>query len=110
MHAIASFVAVTYTIGMRQELKRLQEAALPVLKKAGVTRSSFFGSVARGEEHESSDVDILIEFPGKKTLFDLVELQQALEKSLGRKVDLVTRRSVHSPLKEIIQREEVPIL
>ena len=95
---------------MRQELKLLQEAALPVLKNAGITRSSFFGSVARGEAHYNSDVDILIEFQGKKTLFDLVELQQALEKALKRKVDLVTRRSLYSPLKEIIQRDEVPIL
>ncbi len=95
---------------MSQELKRLQEAALPILKKAGVTHSSFFGSVARGEEHADSDVDILIEFNGKKTLFDLVELQQALQEAMGRKVDLVTRRSVHAPLKDIIQKEEIPIL
>ncbi|MEK7507496.1 MAG: nucleotidyltransferase family protein [Patescibacteria group bacterium] len=94
---------------MSQELKRLQEVVVPILKNAGVNRSSFFGSVARGEERKNSDVDILIEFQGKKTLFDLVELKQALEKALERKVDLVTRRSIHPPLKEIIEKDEVSI-
>ena len=95
---------------MNQGLKQLQETAVPILKKAGITRSSFFGSVVRGDEREDSDIDILIEFSGEKTLLDLVELQQALEKALGRKVDLVTRRSVHAPLKDLIEKEEVPIL
>lgn len=95
---------------MINELEQLKNKAVPVLKKAGVNRSSFFGSVARGEERPDSDVDILIEFQGKKTLLDLVELQQALEKALDRKVDLVTRRSIYSPLKEIIEKDEVPIM
>ena len=95
---------------MNRELKKLQEIAVPILKKAGVTRSSVFGSVARGDERNDSDVDILIEFRGKKTLFDLVELQQSLESALGREVDLITRRSIHPPLKEIIEKEEVSIL
>lgn len=95
---------------MGEELKRFQKAALPILKKAGITRSSFFGSVARGEQNAKSDVDILIEFRDKKTLLDLVELQQSLEKALGRSVDLVTRRSIHPPLKAIIEKEEVQIL
>ena len=95
---------------MVQELEKLKKIALPILKKASITHSSIFGSVARGEHRSDSDIDILIEFQGKKTLFDLVELKQELEKALGRKVDLVTRRSIHKPLRELIKKEEVAIL
>jgi len=54
-----------------------------------------FGSVARGEAHNGSDVDLLIEFRPEVHLGrDFFELQEQLEALLGYKVDLLTRRSV----------------
>src|SRR3989338_823074 len=92
-------------------IDEIKQKAVPILKKAGVTRSSLFGSVARGETEEKSDVDFLIEFPDneKYTLFDLVELQENLESALGREVDVVTYRSLHHLLKDRILREQVSI-
>lgn len=95
---------------MKNDLEQMKNKILPILKQAGITRSAFFGSVARGEASESSDVDILIEFQGKKSLFDLVALQHELQDALGRDVDLVTYRSVYPKLREIIKRDEVSIM
>ena len=88
----------------------IKEKSLPELKKAGVLRSSVFGSFARGEAGPESDVDILIELPDSKTMFDLIELGEKLESALGRKVDLVTYRSIHHLLRDRILQEQVSIL
>ena len=64
----------------------IRKKAVPILKKSGVARSAVFGSVARGEAKRKSDIDFLIEFEGKKTLFDLVGLKLALEDGLKKKL------------------------
>lgn len=90
-------------------IDEIRQKAAPLLKRAGVTRSSVFGSVARGEARDDSDIDLLIEFERKMTLLDLVGLEQDLEDVLGRKVDIVTRRSIYPPLKKYIEKDEVAI-
>jgi hypothetical protein len=69
-----------------------------------------FGSVVRGKATQKSDVDILIEFKGKKSLFDLVHLKMNLEDALGKKVDLLTYNSLHPLLKKKILDEQEVIL
>lgn len=91
-------------------LDNIKQKALPLLKEAGVIRSSLFGSYVRGEENEESDIDMLIEFPKGKSLLDLVRLERKLEEVLGKKVDLVTYKSVSPLLKEYIFRDELQIL
>ena len=91
-------------------IDEIRHKAVPILKNAGITRSAVFGSVARGEAGDDSDIDILIEFERKMTLFDLVGLEQELEDALGRKVDIVTRRSIYPPLKKYIEKDEISIL
>lgn len=94
---------------MAEEIKKIQKQATPILKEAGVLRSAVFGSVARGEADEQSDVDILVDLPDDKSLFDLVDLQEKLEVALGKKVDLGTYRSIKPLLKDRILREQVQI-
>ena len=60
-----------------------------------------FGSFARGEQKKTSDIDILAEFEETPGLFALVRAEAALGKLLGRKVDLVTYKS----LKPIIAKQ-----
>ncbi|MFH1145540.1 MAG: nucleotidyltransferase family protein [bacterium] len=84
--------------------------SLPVLKKAGVIRSSLFGSRVRGNADPDSDYDFLVEFPQGKSLFDLIDLQLQLELVLGGKVDVVTYRSVNPRLKPYIEQFECQIL
>ena len=61
--------------------------------KYGINYLGLFGSVARGEETEKSDIDLLVKFDKKRKigLFGLSELQNEFERRLGRKVDLVTK-------------------
>lgn len=94
---------------MSQEIQTIKEKITPILKQAGVLRSSIFGSVARGEADENSDVDILVDLPRGTSLFDLVDLRNNLQLTLGKKVDIGTYRSIRSVLKERILKEQVPI-
>ena len=91
-------------------LDEVKKKSLPILQKSGVTQAGVFGSVARGEAVEDSDVDILVEMAEDKNMFDLIDLQNSLEKVLGKKVDVITYRSVHHLLRDIIFKEQVRIL
>jgi len=95
---------------MTATLKNVTRKVLPVLKEAGVTRSSLFGSYVRGENRADSDVDILVELPKGNSLLDLVKLEKKLEKALGKKVDLLTYNSVHPLLKDYINKDQLQIL
>jgi hypothetical protein len=68
-----------------------------------------FGSYARGEEKESSDLDILVKFLDRATLFDFVGLGDFLEEELHVKVDIVSERAVRPELKEQIFQEVIAI-
>jgi len=64
-----------------------------ILKAAGAlsaTSVRVFGSAARGDDTEQSDLDLLVEVPKGTTLLDMIGLQQELESALGLKVDVVT--------------------
>jgi len=67
-------------------------------------------SIVRGEMTDESDIDILVEFEGRKSLLDLAGLKLDLEDALERRVDLLTYRSLHPMLKDRILAEQVPIL
>lgn len=95
---------------MNRSIEEIKQVALPILRDAHVERSALFGSVARGEAGKESDIDILVDLPDNKSLFDLVELKERLEEALGSDVDIVTYRSISPLIKERILSEQVPIL
>ncbi len=88
----------------------IRRQVLPVLKQHNIARAALFGSYARGEGTRRSDLDILVEFKGTKSLLDLVDLKYALEQRTGRKVDVLTFRSLHPAIRERILNEQVPLL
>ena len=91
-----------------QTIEEIKQKAEPILKAAGVTRSALFGSAARGEMTEESDIDILIDPPENMGFFGLAHLALDLEKKLGKSVDLVTYEALHPLLKsQILADEEV---
>jgi predicted nucleotidyltransferase len=95
---------------MSDQMQPVREKIIDILRRNDVRRASFFGSIVRGEMTDQSDVDLLIEFEGRKSLLDLSGLKIELEGALGRKVDVVTYRSLHPLLRERILAEQVPIL
>lgn len=73
--------------------------------KYGIKKIGLFGSVARGEEHEQSDVDVIVELE-KQDLFHLIGIKQDLEEQLRLPVDIVSYREHMNPfLKNRIDRE-----
>ena len=68
-----------------------------------------FGSFARTEQGDTSDVDILVDFEEGADLLDLVGLAQFLEERLARKVDVVPRRALRAELREAVLREVMPL-
>jgi predicted nucleotidyltransferase len=54
-------------------------------------RVRLYGSVARGQEHAGSDIDLLVDFTPGSSLFDLMHLNRELEELLGHSVDVVSR-------------------
>jgi hypothetical protein len=91
----------------------IKQKAIPILRRHDVTKASIFGSYARGEQREESDIDFLIDYaPGmKKTLFDLVDLKNELEEAFNKNVDLLTEKAKISPrIKECILRDKQVII
>jgi uncharacterized protein len=79
----------------KQEIFALLTRNEPELQRLGVRRCGLFGSFARGEQNDQSDVDILVEFEeGQKTFDNFMALAFFLEDLLGRKVDLLTPESL----------------
>ena len=76
-------------------LDELKSRLIPFCQRHGVARLEVFGSLARGEPHPGSDIDLLVTFqPDIHLGWDFFELHKELEDMLGCKVDLLTRRSV----------------
>ena len=95
---------------MKTDIDILKKKAVPILKDAGVKRSSLFGSVVRGEEKRGSDIDVLIEPPKGMSLFGFVDLQQKLEKAIGRKVDLGEYSTLKPRIRQKILSQQIRIL
>ncbi len=92
------------------EIRRiLREHAPIVAERYGVQVVGIFGSYARGEQQESSDLDLLVEYLQPISLLDLVGAELYLCDVLGMKVDLVPRRAVCKELRDHIFREAVAV-
>ena len=94
----------------RQEVLDKLAASRGKLKDMGVRSLSLFGSVARDEAAESSDIDLLVEFDRQVGLFDFVRVKQYLEQLLGvPEIDLVMPDALIKELKEDILQEAVRV-
>ena len=83
------------------DTEKLQE----ICRHNDVTMVGVFGSVARGEATEQSDIDLLVRFSKRKSLLDLVRLEREVAAVLGRKIDLLTESAISPYLRDRVRRE-----
>jgi len=76
-------------------------------KRFRVKEIGIFGSYARNEARETSDVDILVDFYEVPSLFRFIELEEYLEELLGVKVDLVLKSALKPRIAEYVMKEVV---
>ena len=106
------FMFIKVIIGgfiMIYTLDEIKEKTIPIAVKYGVSRMSLFGSYARGEATDESDVDLLINKGEIKGLIDFVDFIHDLEQSLKCNVDVVTTSSHNKKFLEKISKDEVLI-
>ena len=70
-----------------------------------VAKLGVFGSMARGEANDQSDIDLMVEFSRPKSLLALVSLERKMSAALGRKVDLLTEAAISPYLRDTIKRD-----
>ena len=90
-------------------LAEKREEILRLATSRGARNVRVFGSVARGEAREDSDVDILVDVESGRSLLDVVGLWLDLQELLGRKVDLLTEGGVNRHLRDKILAEARPL-
>lgn len=89
--------------------ERLNAEAASLRRKYGFRSLAVFGSLARGDDHEGSDVDILVRFEGKATFDNFMGLKLDLEDLLGRRVDLLTPKCLSPDMEAEIEKEAVRV-
>jgi len=90
-------------------LKEKHKDILSIAAKYGAHNVRVFGSLARGEADEQSDIDFLVEMEPGRSLLDLGGLQAELEALLGCPVDVVTEKSLKARIRGRVLAEAVPV-
>jgi len=80
-----------------------------VLRRHGATNACIFGSVARGDDHEGSDLDLLVDFAPGTDMIDIIGIKHELEDVLGAAVDLIPRDGLKERVRARAARDLVPL-
>jgi uncharacterized protein len=94
---------------LRDQLHEMRDVIISAAATNGARDVRIFGSVARGVEGESSDIDFLVTLERGRTLLDLTRLEERLERLLGRRVDVVTEAGLREPMRSTALREAIPV-
>jgi len=97
---------VKFTHSQLKEILKGKEADL---QRFHVKSLFVFGSVARGEATDGSDIDFLVEFDCPVGMFEFLDLKYFLEDLLKQEIDLATRKALHPRLKDNILREAIRV-
>lgn len=96
-------------MGITEILGDKRDEVLRLAAKHGATQLRVFGSAARGEATADSDIDFLVDLEPGRSLFDLGGLLMDLQDLLGRKVDVVTEKSLHWYIRDKVCAEARPV-
>jgi len=90
-------------------LKEKRRQILDIAARYGARNIRIFGSIARGQADELSDIDFLVEMESGRSLLDLGGLQAELEAALGRPVDVVTEKGLKARIRSRVLDEAIPV-
>lgn len=90
-------------------VKEKRHQIIQIAERYGARNVRVFGSVARGQADERSDIDFLVELQPGRTLFDLGGLQMDLETTMGRPVDVVTEKGIKARIRSAVLAEAIPV-
>jgi predicted nucleotidyltransferase len=94
---------------LKNILQQQKDEILATADRYRAVNVRLFGSVARGDASEESDIDLLVDFLPGSTLLDQVALIQELSAKLGRKVDVVSSRALNKHLRQRILNESIDL-
>jgi uncharacterized protein len=94
----------------RDEAVSRLKARAADLKRLGVEHLYMFGSTARDEAREESDIDLFFDYQkGKLGLYELMDVKEAAAQILGRPADIMTRDSLHRTLRQNIEASALQV-
>ena len=107
--AAATFFAHAERIGNLQShvTDILQVAKGTLNPDVGISSLAVFGSVARGEQNQQSDIDVIVNFDRPATLRGYFTVQRFLENCVGRQVDLVTEKALRPEMRQSVERDAI---
>ncbi len=92
-----------------ENIRQKRESILSLARQYGVRNLRVFGSVARGEDTEKSDVDFLVDSIELQNGFERLNLMRDLETMLGKKVEVCVQENLHWYIKDKIIAEAKPV-
>ncbi len=98
-----------HDMGIDDIISEKREDILRIAEKYGARNVRVFGSVARGDAGPESDIDLLVDMEPDRSLFDMGGLLMDLQDLLGRKVDVVTEKSIYWLIRRRVLREARPL-
>jgi predicted nucleotidyltransferase len=101
-------MASTVMLPLRALVEAHRDEIKAVIARHKGTRVAIFGSVARGDETPDSDIDLLVDFAPRTSLFDVVRMEMDLAELLGRKVDVMSRAALNDR-DDDVRREAQPL-
>lgn len=96
-------------MNLKKLLEQKREEIFKIAAEHGAFNIRIFGSVARGEEREDSDIDFLVEMETGRSLLDRIGLMQDLEDLLQRKVDVATQKTLREYFRDRVLKEAIPL-
>lgn len=86
-------------------IEEIKQKITPILEKYDVQYAGIFGSVARGQATDNSDIDILVKFKGPATFAAYLYLDENIRSILGREIDLITEGGVNKFIRPSMERD-----
>jgi uncharacterized protein len=96
-------------VNVYQQIEKRRAEILRIAKDHGARNLRLIGSVARGDVHDDSDLDLLVEFEHGRTLMDHAALMLALQSLLGLKVDVASERGLRPRVRSRVLAEARPL-